>query len=58
MKAKKESKTKASELEVIDGIFMVEKDSSRLIGLKPDIKEAPENIIIPECIENLAAAFS
>lgn len=51
MKAKKESKTKESELEVVDGIFMVEKDSSRLIGLKPDIKEVPENIIIPEGIE-------
>ena len=51
MKAKKESKTKTSELEVVDNIFMVEKDSHRLIGLKPDINEAPENIIIPEGIE-------
>lgn len=45
MKAKKESKTKASELEAVDGIFMVEKETNRLIGLKPDV-------------ENLAAAFS
>ena len=51
MKAKKESKTKTSELEVVNDIFMVEKDSHRLIGLKPDINEAPENIIIPEGIE-------
>lgn len=49
MKAKKESKT--SELEVVDEIFMVEKNSRRLIGLKPDIEEAPENMVIPEGIE-------
>lgn len=51
MKTKKEPKIKASELEVIDDIFMVEKDSRKLIGLKPDIKEAPENMIIPDGIE-------
>ena len=49
MKTKKESKT--SELEVVDEIFMVEKDSHKLIGLKPDIEEAPENMVIPEGIE-------
>ena len=51
MKTKKEPKTEASELEVVDDIFMVEKDSRKLIGLKPDIKEAPENMIIPDGIE-------
>lgn len=51
MKTKKEPKTKASELEVVNDIFMVEKDSRKLIGLKPDIKEAPENMVIPEGIE-------
>lgn len=51
MKTKKEPKTKISELEVVDDIFMVEKDSRKLIGLKPDIKEAPENMIIPDGIE-------
>ena len=51
MKTKKEPKTKASELEVVDDIFMVEKDSRKLIGLKPDIKETPENMIIPDGIE-------
>ena len=38
MKTKKEPKIKASELEAVDDIFMVEKDSRKLIGLKPDIK--------------------
>ena len=51
MKERKEPKTKTPELEVIDDIFMVEKDSHRLIGLNPDIKEAPENMVIPEGIE-------
>ena len=51
MKTKKEPKTKASELEAVDDIFMVEKDSRKLIGLKPDIKEVPENMIIPDGIE-------
>ena len=51
MKAKKEPKTKASELEVVDGIFMVEKEENRLIGLNPDIEEAPKNMVIPEGIE-------
>lgn len=34
MKTKKEPKTKALELEVIDDIFMVEKSSRKLIGLR------------------------
>ena len=51
MKAEKESKTKTSELEVVDEIFMVEKHNHKLIGLEPDIEEAPENMVIPEGIE-------
>ena len=51
MKERKEPKTKTPELEVIDDIFMVEKDSRRLIGLKLDIEKAPENMVIPEGIE-------
>ena len=59
MKAKKESKTKASELKVVNDIFIVEKDSHKLIGLTPDIKEAPENMVIPEGIEVIGKnAFS
>lgn len=34
MKTKKEPKTEASELEVVNDIFMVEKDSRKLIGLR------------------------
>ena len=49
--AKREKKTKEAELEIVDDIFMVEKNSRRLVGLKPDIKEAPENMVIPEGIE-------
>ena len=51
MKTKKESKTKTPQLEVVNDIFMVEKNSRRLVSLKPDIKEAPENMVIPEGIE-------
>ena len=51
MKTKKESKTKTPKLEVVNDIFMVEKNSRRLVSLKPDIKEAPENMVIPEGIE-------
>ena len=51
MKVKKESKTKTSELEIVDDIFMVEKNSHKLIGLKPGIEKAPENMVIPEGIE-------
>ena len=39
MKTKKESKTKTPQLEVVNDIFMVEKNSRRLVSLKPDIKE-------------------
>lgn len=48
---KRAKKTKEAELEIVDDIFMVEKNSRRLVGLKPDIKEAPENMVIPEGIE-------
>ena len=59
MKAEKESKTKTSGLEVVNDIFIVEKDSHKLIGLTPDIKEAPENMVIPEGIEIIGkAAFT
>ena len=51
MKTKKESKTKTPQLEVVNDIFMVEKNSRRLVSLKPDVKEAPENMVIPEGIE-------
>lgn len=51
MKTKKESKTKTPQLEVVNDIFMVEKNSRKLVSLKPDIKEAPENMVIPEGIE-------
>ena len=36
MKTKKEPKTKASELEIIDDIFMVKKENKKLVGLKCD----------------------
>lgn len=59
MKTKKESKTKTPQLEVVNDIFMVEKNSRRLIGLKPDIKKAPENMVIPDGIEVIGKnAFS
>ena len=48
---KRAKKTKEAELEIVDDIFMDEKHSRRLVGLKPDIKEAPENMVIPDGIE-------
>ena len=57
MKTKKESKTKTPQLEVVNDIFMVEKNSRRLVSLKPDIKEAPENMVIPEGIEIIGPAI-
>lgn len=48
---KRAKKTKEAEFEIVDDIFMVEKNSRRLVGLKSDIKEAPENMVIPEGIE-------
>lgn len=36
---------------------MVEKNSRRLVSLKPDIKEAPENMVIPEGIEIIGPAI-
>lgn len=51
MKTKKESKTKASELEIIDDIFMVKKENKKLVGLKCDESNTPEHLVIPEGIE-------
>ena len=41
MKAKKEPKTKASELEVVDGIFIVEKEENKLIGVNYSVIKLP-----------------
>lgn len=51
MKTKKEPKTKASELEIIDDIFMVKKENKKLVGLKCDESNTPEHLVIPEGIE-------
>lgn len=51
MKTKKESKTKTPDLEIVDEIFLVDKKDKKLLGLKPDIEEAPEVLVIPEGIE-------
>ena len=48
MKTKKEPKTKASELEIIDDIFMVKKENKKLVGLKCNESNTPEHLVIPE----------
>lgn len=49
--AKRVNKAKEAELEIVDDIFMVEKNSKKLIGLNPNIEESTENLVIPEGIE-------
>ena len=56
MKTKKESKTKTSDLEIVDEIFLVDKKNKKLLGLKSDIEEAPEVLVIPEGIEIIGQA--
>lgn len=51
MKTKKEPKTKALELEIIDDVFIVKKESKKLVGLKCDESNTPEHLVIPEGIE-------
>ena len=51
MKTKKEPKTKASELEIIDDIFLVKKENKKLVGLKCNESSTPEHLVIPEGIE-------
>lgn len=54
--AKRVNKAKEAELEIVDDIFMVEKNSKKLIGLNPDIEESTENLVIPEGIEIIIMA--
>lgn len=54
--AKRVNKAKEAELEIVDDIFMVEKNSKKLIGLNPDIEESAENLVIPEGIEIIGPA--
>ena len=59
MKTKKEPKTKVSDMEIVDEIFLVDKKDKKLLGLKPDIEETPEVLVIPEGIEIIGpAAFA
>ena len=51
MKTKKEPKTTPSDLEVVDEILLVDKKNKKLLGLKPDIEETPEVLVIPDGIE-------
>ena len=46
MKTKKEPKTKASELEIIDDIFMVKKENKKLVGLKCYESNTPEHLVL------------
>ena len=54
--AKRVNKAKEAELEIVDDIFMVEKNSKKLIGLNPNIEESTENLVIPEGIEIIGPA--
>lgn len=53
---KRVKKAKETELEIVDGIFLVKKESKKLLGLNPDIEETPEDLVIPEGIEIIGPA--
>lgn len=51
MKAKKETKTKDSDMEIVDGIFKVDKKNKKIVGLMCSESSLSEQLVIPEGVE-------